>query len=86
MTTTTTITTGATGQGTNLWESSLGEDTVVRVSKRQQWINLQLPDSRRGFDGHMDLHEETGLSASTITDDDEFATDFRHLVRVLVGE
>ena len=25
------------------------------------------------------LHEETSLSASTIADDDEFATDLRHL-------
>lgn len=26
-----------------------------------------------------DLHEETGLSAGTVTDNDQLATDFRHL-------
>lgn len=31
------------------------------------------------FGGHGDSHEETGLSTSTVTNNDQLATDFRHL-------
>jgi hypothetical protein len=54
---------------TNLRESSLGEDTDGDVSTWRL--------GRGWYDRH--LHEQTGLSAGTVTDNDQLATDLSHL-------
>jgi hypothetical protein len=54
---------------TNLRESTLGEDTGGGVSTWRR--------GRRRYDRH--LHEQTGLSAGTVTDNDQLATDLSHL-------
>lgn len=57
---------------TDLREGSLGEDAVIEIRQyclRRQHVYL----------GSVDIHEKTGLSAGTVTDDDQLATDFSHL-------
>jgi hypothetical protein len=54
---------------TNLRESTLGEDTGGDVSTWRR--------GGRRYDRH--LHEQTGLSAGTVTDNDQLATDLSHL-------
>lgn len=54
---------------TNLRESTLGEDTDGIVSTIQ--IGLEEEDRHS--------HEKTGLSAGTVTDNDQLATDLGHL-------
>jgi hypothetical protein len=54
---------------TNLRESSLGEDTGGNVNTWRR--------GRSWYDRH--LHEQTGLSAGTVTDNDQLATDLSHL-------
>lgn len=57
------------GGCTNLGEGALGEDAAAR-SVRGQFGE---------FEGGVDSHEQAGLPASTVTDNDQLATDFRHL-------
>ena len=54
---------------TNLREGTLGEDTGGIVSTTQGESEQR--------DRH--LHEQTGLSAGTVTDNDQLATDLSHL-------
>ena len=54
---------------TNLRESTLGEDTGDVVSTGVR--------GRGWHDRHS--HEQTGLSAGTVTDNDQLATDLSHL-------
>jgi hypothetical protein len=60
---------------TNLRESSLGEDTGNIVSTIQTRAEVE--------DRHS--HEKTGLSAGTVTDNDQLATDLGHLRDGLMG-
>ena len=53
---------------TNLWEGTLGEDTAAVVSIAYTYFNRCIHS-----------HEKTGLSTSTVTDNDQLATDLRHL-------
>lgn len=55
---------------TNLREGTLGEDTVVALVR---------PDSDHWMMYTIDLHEQTGLAAGTVTDNDQLATDLGHL-------
>lgn len=56
------------GRATNLGEGTLGEDAVGCQSR---------PTRGTGWMG--DVHEQARLSAGTVTDNDQFATDLRHL-------
>ncbi len=53
-----------------LWERALGKHTEASVS-------INHPSSIDLY-GHWALHQQAGLSAGTVADDDEFAADFSH--------
>lgn len=56
---------------TNLREGTLGEDTVGCLSAGRR--------GEAGWRGVLDLHEKTGLSAGTVTNNDQLAADLGHL-------
>jgi hypothetical protein len=56
--------------GTNLWEGALGEDAGIRLAYT---VRKRL----HGVFRHS--HEQAGLAACTVTNNDQLATDLRHL-------
>jgi len=60
------------GSTTDLWEGALGEDAGVALAYTSIW---EICIGKN-------LHEQAGLSASTVTNNDQLATDFRHLRRL----
>ena len=56
--------------GTNLWEGALGEDAVIQ---------LAYPAGKREHRVIRHSHEQAGLAACTVTNNDQLATDLRHL-------
>lgn len=56
------------------------DEPLGRYPWRRRWRSRQYAGGRMEQRWHAgDSHEETGLSAGTVTNDDELATDFRHL-------
>lgn len=57
----------------NLWESSLGEDTI------ETNVRITIFRGLTGFIGGIqNLHQETSLTTSTVTNDNELPTDLSH--------
>ena len=56
--------------GTNLWECALGEDAGVQLAYTagKRWSRVVRHS-----------HEQAGLAACTVTNNDQLATDLRHL-------
>lgn len=68
--------------GAYLGEGALGENTMISVSAVLWFVSSDMgkaPWAARQRLRH--LHEQTGLTAGTIADDDELATDLGHLVK-----
>ena len=67
--------------GAYLGEGALGENTVTSVSAVLQRVYRDVGKAPwAGRQRLRHLHEQTGLTAGTIADDDELATDLGHLV------
>ena len=64
----------------NLWESSLGEDAETGVVSH---MNKAI---RHQQETHGHLHQQTRLTAGTITNNDKLASDLSHLDRGLQSQ
>jgi hypothetical protein len=62
------------GETGDMNQRTSGKVPLEKTLSTEGQHGISTDDSRR----HSFLHEETGLSACTITDDNELATDFRH--------
>ena len=69
---------GVIGKESYLWEGSLGED-AAEMSARHHHYHGPASHERMTMEEEGYLHQQTGLTAGTISYNNKLSTDFRHL-------